>query len=153
MDRILTTHLLLLTLTLLSISCSEESEDAVLTGRWQGTKATAEFQPAGSPVSVYNETIPDFNPVVEFREDGTVSVEEEGTTTNGTWAYADGNKKIVAKVDFQNEYFGAEETFTIERLTANTLILLFEKTGDFEIPDFGNVSGKLSVTLDFDRIN
>lgn len=153
MKRILTPALVLLTLTLFSVSCSEESEDAVLTGRWQGTEATAEFQPSGSPVSVYNEPIPDFSPVIEFREDGTVSVEEEGTTTNGTWAYADGNKKILANVDFQNEFLGASEAFTIDQLTANTLVLLFEKDGDFDIPDFGSVSGKLSVTLNFDRIN
>lgn len=143
----------LLALTLFVVSCSEDAGDAVLTGRWQGTEATAEFQPTGSPVSVYNETIPDFNPVIEFREDGSVSVEEEGTTTSGTWTFADGNKKIVANVDFQNEYFGASETFTIDQLTSNKLILLFERDGDFDIPDFGSVSGRLSVTLNFDRVD
>lgn len=153
MKRIFKTSLVLLAPVLFSVSCSEESEKAALTGRWQGTEATAEFQPEGSPVSVYNETVPDFNPVIEFREDGTVSVEEEGTSTSGTWAYTDGDQKVVANVDFQNEYFGASETFTIDRLTANTLILIFEKDGDFDIPDFGNVSGKLSVTLNFDRVN
>jgi|SRR5690606_30734287 len=153
MKRILTSRLAFLTIALVAASCSDDPEDAVLTGRWQGTEATAEFQPTGSPVSVYNETIPDFSPVIEFREDGSVSVEEEGITTNGTWAYADGNKKIVANVDFQNEYLGASETFTIDRLTSKTLILVFEKDGDFDIPDFGSISGKLSVTLDFDRIN
>lgn len=153
MKWILRNALLLPVLVLSITSCSDDSEDAVLPGRWQGTEAVAEFQPEGSPVSVYEESIPDFNPVIEFRDDGTVTVEDDGTTTNGTWTYSDGNQKIVANVDLQNEFLGASETFTIDQLTANTLVLDYEKEGDFNIPDFGEVSGKLTLTLNFNRMN
>lgn len=132
-------------------SCSDEDESAPLEGVWQGTSAQAKFYPEGSPVAVYDEALPDFSPVIEFREDGTASVDVDGNITNGTWEYADGNKKIVANVDLQNEFFGASETFTISTLTGSSLVLQYTKEGDVEIPDFGVVEGRLELTMSFTR--
>ena len=153
MNRIYITIAVLASLAFFAGSCSEEGENASLIGSWQGTTATIEFYPTGSPVAVYEETDEDFNTLIEFRDDGTARVEDEGTITEGTWEYADGNKKIVASVDLQNEFFGASETFSISQLTSNVLILDYDKTDEFDIPDFGQVSGRLKLTLHFDRVN
>lgn len=134
------------------LSCSDEEENAPLEGVWQGTSASAKFYPDGSPVAVYDETLPDFATIIEFRQDGTASVEVDGNITNGTWEYVDGNKKIVASVDLQNEFFGTSETFTIRTLTGSSLVLEYMKEGDVDIPDVGIIEGRLELILSFTRV-
>jgi hypothetical protein len=133
-------------------SCSEDEEKAPLEGTWQGTSAHAKFYPEGSPIAVYDEDLPDFTPVIEFKEDGTASVLVDGTVTNGTWEYADGEKKLVANVDLQNDFFGASETFTIKSLTDSSLELEYIKEGDVDVPDVGVVEGRLELLLKFSRV-
>ena len=153
MKRTFVNTLLLWGLALLSVSCSDDAEDAILPGKWQGTSASVKFQPTGSPIAVFEETIPDFNAVIEIGDDGTIVVEDDGTITNGTWSYEDGKKAILANVDFQNEFLGTSQAFVIEQLTGNKLTLKFEENGDFDIPDLGDLSGLLSISFHFDRMN
>jgi|SRR5690606_5546805 hypothetical protein len=134
------------------LACSDEEDNAPLEGIWQGTSAQAKFYPAGSPVAVYDESLPNFSPVIEFRQDGTASVDVDGNVTNGTWEFADDRKKLVANVDLQNDFFGASETFTIKALTSRSLVLEYIKEGDVEVPDVGVVEGKLQLTLTFERV-
>lgn len=135
------------------LSCSDDEESAPLEGVWQGTSAHAKFYPSGSPVAAYDEALPDFTPIIAFNEDGSASVEVDGTITEGTWEYADGNKKIVTSVDLQNEFFGPSETFTIKTLTSSSLVLEYLKEGDIDIPDVGVLDGKLQLTLNFTRVD
>src|SRR5690606_41276184 len=134
------------------LSCSDDEERAPLEGVWQGTSAHAKFTPQGSPVAVYDEALPDFTPLIEFREDGSASVDVDGTVTNGTWQHPDGNNKVVANVDLQNDFFGTSETFTIKSLTNSSLVLEFLKEGEVDIPDFGPLDGKLVLTMNFTRV-
>lgn len=133
-------------------SCSDDEDRAPLEGIWQGTSAHAKFYPSGSPIAVYDEDLPDFTPVIEFREDGSASVDVDGTVTNGTWQYTDGNNKVVANVDLQNDFFGASETFTIRTLTSSSLVLEYIEEGEVDIPDVGVLEGKLELTLNFTRV-
>lgn len=132
-------------------SC-EEDEDVSITGTWRGEKYEVKASPKGIPVVLFQETNEDFDDSLEFNSDGTVAVHIDGAETAGTWEWIDRNKKLTATVDFNNEYINLTETYTVEKLSANELVLAIKKEQDVEDPDSGaQVTAVVTVTMYFTR--
>jgi hypothetical protein len=136
-------------------SCSDDEESAPITGTWEGTQSLGEASIPGVPIPIYSEEDDDFNTVLEFNDDGSVTVtdEEDDYTAEGTWEFTDGNKKIIVSGAFpENEIFEPTETFTIKELNNSKLTLHLEKTMMLETDD-GDFEGTVEVTFKFDRVN
>ncbi|HEX5171568.1 MAG TPA: lipocalin family protein [Cyclobacteriaceae bacterium] len=131
-------------------SCSDE-ESASIIGTWEGTQFITEASVAGIPVQ--SETDDTFNTGIEFKEDGSVLVNdvEDDFTSEGTWAYEDGKKKIAVSGAFpDNEIFEPTETFTIKELSNSKLTLYLEKTMMLQT-DNGDFEGLVKATFKFTR--
>lgn len=140
-----------LAMTLLS-SCDDDDNDASIVGTWQGDKSEIKAF-AGLPIAVYDKTDENFDEVVEFRSDGTIIIQANGTETHGTWNWAEENKKLTATIDFNNDFLDPTETYTIRELSAERLTLYLEKEGTFDDPTTGqSFSGSAKVTLYFTRM-
>lgn len=144
--------IILIVLTVFFSACKDDNENYSIIGKWQGTQSNVQGFADGLPIAIYDETDDEFNGTVEFKEDGTIIVSDESVETEGTWEYTGGNKKIIATVDFQNEFLEPTETLTIKALSDSKLTLFLEKHGTQDVPDYGEVTGTVKITLKFDRM-
>jgi hypothetical protein len=153
-------YFIFLVLTSISItlgltSCSDDEESAPITGAWEGTHGLSEAFIPGVPVAIFSEEDDDFNTLVTFHEDGTVTVveEDEEYEAEGTWEFKDGKKQIQVSGAFpENEIFEPTETFAVKELTNTKLVLYLEKTMTLDTDD-GEFEGEVQVTFEFARID
>jgi uncharacterized protein (TIGR03066 family) len=135
-----------------TLSCSKDDEPdeefAPIIGVWQGTSIDYKFTPDGLGLG-YEDTEEDFDGIVEFKEDGTVVYTDDGNESTGTYTIT--GDKLTTTVEFTSSLPFSAGTFTIKRLTGSKLDLYFEDEGEFDVPDFGTVSGELEATAFFER--
>lgn len=134
-------------------ACHKEEDAAVITGTWHGKQSVLMGFASGVPVPVVNETDNNFDTIVEFRDGGSLLVTDEGTTTTGTWAYTEDEQSVVVSGDLQNDFLESTETLEIQELTESALTLFLEKSGTFDVPNVGQVTGRIELSLRFDRQN
>ena len=130
--------------------CDDDEKIASVEGSWQGTKAEGEVLVFGVP-SGFEEEDDAFNPILEFKPGGVVTLTKDGVPTQGHWSQ-DG-EKLTASLDFNTEFVDLSGDYTIQTLTDTKLVLYFEKDGTYEDPDTGiQIEGTLKATLYFDKI-
>jgi hypothetical protein len=117
-------------------------------GRWQGIQSNVQVISSG--ITIYNETDNNFEGIVEFKNDGTVTLTRDGQISNGTYEVND--KELVTTLVFDASVPNLGGTFTIETLTPARLELYIEKDGTTNIPNVGSVSGTVKGTVMFERI-
>ncbi|HEX8040577.1 MAG TPA: hypothetical protein VF490_15565 [Chryseosolibacter sp.] len=74
----------------LALSCQKNSDEEVfasIEGRWKGTLAEMELKPFGIPIPV-RKSDDNFSSTLEFRADGTMTVNDGSKTTEGTYHLA-----------------------------------------------------------------
>ena len=129
--------------------CDDDEKIASVEGSWQGTKAEGEVLVFGVP-SGFEEEDDAFNPILEFKPGGVVTLTKDGVPTQGHWSQ-DG-EKLTASLDFNTEFVDLSGDYTIQTLTDTKLVLYFEKDGTYEDPDTGiQIEGTLKATLYFDK--
>ena len=136
-------------LPVMVIGCDEEEKLAALEGSWQGTKAEGEVVIFGVP-SGFEEEDETFDPVIEFKPDGSVEITDNGAPIEGTWTQA-GNI-LTTSITFDTNFIDLAGNYTIQSLTDTKLVLYFEKDGTYADPDTGiEIEGTLKATLYFDK--
>lgn len=135
----------------LCVSCKDEEPviNATLPGSWKGDRM--EVRVSYGLVTLHEEEDDEFDAILEFREDGTVSFTRDGNTTTGTYELA--GKKLTTNVDLQVE--GVEltvVTFDVVELTSERLRLHLDQEQEVEVPDFGMVTTDIDGDLSFNRL-
>jgi hypothetical protein len=139
----------LLYFCVLLASCDDEPEIISIVGKWQGTKAEAELLAFGVPIPV-KETDDTFDALVEFREDGTVTLTQDTQTSSGIWQQ-DGDK-LMLTITFSTDFIDLSGSYTIQQITSTNLILFIEKDGTYTDPGSGlDIDGTVKATLFFDK--
>ena len=137
------------TLLALLAGCDDEEKIASVQGSWQGTKAEGEVLVFGVP-SGFEEEDNSFNPILEFKPGGVVTLTQNSVPAQGTWSQ-DG-EKLTTSLDFNTEFVSLNGDYTIQTLTETKLVLYFEREGTYEDPDTGTeIEGTLKATLYFDK--
>lgn len=130
-------------------SCKDQEEQVSIVAKWKGTSAKATFEVF--KVQVREEIDPTFDSELEFKEDKTVIVLDDGITTTGT--YTRSGNTLTLTVDLNIEYLNQTETLTIKKATDTQLELYLEREGTFEDPDTGiDFTGTIKATLYFDKM-
>jgi hypothetical protein len=131
-------------------SCKNDEGEisAGLVGKWQGDHLDAKVQ--YGVITVHEEEDDQFDSVLEFKDDGTVSFTKNGRTTKGT--YQLNGRRLTTNVDLQfDELDITEVTFDVLELTASRLRLYLEQDQDVQVPDVGNVTATVKGNLHFNR--
>lgn len=140
---------LLSALLVAPLACDDDEKMASVEGTWQGTKAEGEVLVFGVP-SGFEEEDDTFNPVLEFKQGGVVTLTQGGAPSQGTWSQ-DG-EKLITSLNFDTNFVDLSGTYTIQTLTETKLVLYYEKDGTYEDPDTGiEIEGTLKATLSFDK--
>jgi hypothetical protein len=130
-------------------ACDDEDKMASMEGQWMGTKAEGEVLVFGVP-SGFEEEDQTFDPLLEFKQGGAVTLTRDGVPTSGTWSQ-DG-EKLTTSLNFNTKFVDLSGTYTIQTLTDTKLVLYYEKDGTYEDPDTGiDIEGTLKATLSFDK--
>jgi hypothetical protein len=130
-------------------ACDDDEKLASIEGSWQGTKAEGEVLVFGVP-SGFEEEDNTFNPILEFKQGGIVTLTQDGVPSQGTWSQA--GDQLTTTLNLDTDFVDLPGTFTIETLTATKLVLYFEKDGTYRDPDTGiDIDGTLKATLYFDK--
>lgn len=129
-------------------ACDDDDEEVSRTveGRWQGTRMELTLEAFGIPVR--NEDDDSFNAILEFKANGSVTIEDEGQSATGTWIQ-NGNT-LTLSVNYTIENISISGDYTIKELTDTNLTIYAERDETYEDPDTGlEVDGKLKATLYF----
>lgn len=149
-NTIISAAVLILSGILLSCNDDEERTFTSIEGEWRGTLAEIQVKPFGLPLP-FSEDIESFDTRMEFKPDGTVTVDEGGQSVEGT--YQRNNDKLIIDIDMTIASIELAGTYTLETLDDATLIFFTERNDTFSDPDGGpSISGKVKVTLHFARI-
>ncbi len=152
MKRLFTSVLWATGLLLVVFACKDDDEPVVanrIIGQWQGDRAEAKV--TYSVVTLHERVEEAFDALLEFREDGTVSVTRGTTTTDGTYDL-NGNT-LTTNVDFQYEGVDIQSmTFTVGELTETRLVLDLDQDQEVDVPDFGMVKTTIKGKFEFDRL-
>jgi hypothetical protein len=136
-------------LLLAPFACDDEDQMASIEGVWIGTKAEGEVLVFGVP-SGFEEEDDTFDPILEFKQGGVVTLTQDGVPSTGTWSQ-DG-EKLTTNINFNTNFVDLSGTYTIQTLTDSKLVLYYEKDGTYEDPDTGiEIDGTLKATLSFDK--
>lgn len=142
-----------LMLLTLSLSCQKNGDGDVfasIEGRWKGMMAEMELKPFGIPIPV-KKTDENFSSTLEFRSDGTLAVSDGSKTTEGTYRLA--GDQLTTDIDLSAGTLQLSGTYTVETLTATSLVFYIKKKDTLTDPDTGqSVSGNIKVTLYFSRL-
>lgn len=131
------------------VGCDDEEKIASVEGTWEGTKAEGEVLAYGVPTG-FEEEDDTFNPILEFKPGGVVTVTQNGVPVHGNWSQS--GEKLTTSLDFNTEFVDLSGDYTIQTLTDTKLALYFEKDGTYKDPDTGIViEGTLKATLYFDK--
>jgi hypothetical protein len=129
--------------------CDDDEKMASIEGTWQGTKAEGEVLVFGVP-SGFEEEDNTFNPLLEFKQGGNVTLTQDGIPSQGTWSLA--GDQLTTTLTFDTDFIELPGTYTVETLTATKLVLYFEKDGTYQDPDTGiEIDGTLKAMLYFDK--
>ena len=133
-----------------AVGCDDEEKLASIEGSWQGTKAEGTVLIFGVP-SGFEQEDDAFNPVLEFKQGGVVTLTTQGgTPSQGTWSQS--GEKLTTSLTFDTDFIDLSGTYTIQTLTEKKLVLYYEKDGVYEDPDTGiEIDGTLKATLYFDK--
>ena len=130
-------------------ACDDDEKLASIEGSWQGTKAEGEVLVFGVP-SGFEEEDDTFNPILEFKQGGIVTLTQDGIPTQGTWVQT--GDQLTTNLNLDTDFVALPGTFTIETLTSTRLVLYFEEDGTYQDPDTGiNIDGTLKATLYFNK--
>lgn len=132
-------------------ACDDDEEEVSRTveGRWQGTRMEFTLEAFGIPVR--NEDDDSFNAILEFKANGSVTIEDEGQSATGTWVQ-NGNT-LTLSVNYTIENISLSGDYTIKELTDTKLAIYAERDETYEDPDTGlEVDGTLKATLYFTAI-
>jgi hypothetical protein len=142
----------ILFLLVLIFSCDEEPIiTSSIEGTWRGTRAEIRINPYGLPIPIKGED-ESFGRIIAFNADGTMVVQGNGQPTEGTYRVE--SDKLITDIALTVEDITLSGTYTIETLTDKTLVFFKKQKNVFVNPEKGpNVSGKVKVTLHFERIN
>lgn len=138
---------------LLCFACHKDDdvEPAAIVGHWQGTQATIQVLLDGTALP-YEETDDNFEPVVEFKTNGTVLLEQDGRTNSGTYTI-NGNTLTTSALYFETSFIELSGTYTVHEASKTTLVLLTEKEDTATDPDTGvKITRKVKATLRFRKI-
>ena len=136
-------------LLLTPFGCDDEEKLASLEGAWQGTKAEGEVLVFSVP-SGFEEEDETFDPILEFKKGGVVTLSQDGVPSQGTWAQ-DG-ETLNTSLNFDTNFVDLSGSYTIQTLTETNLVLYYEREGTYEDPDTGiEIEGTLKATLYFDK--
>jgi hypothetical protein len=136
-------------LLLTPFGCDDDEKLASVEGAWQGTKAEGEVLVFSVP-SGFEEEDEAFDPVLEFKQGGIVTLTHDGVPSQGTW-FQDG-ETLTTSLNFDTNFVDLSGNFTIQTLTETKLVLYYEKEGTYEDPDTGiEIEGTLKATLYFDK--
>lgn len=139
-------------LLILVMSCRDEEKTlAPIIGKWRGTLAEIKIQPFGIPLPVSQQD-DSFDTEIEFKSDGTLIVYDQSGTTEGTWELRD--DQLITDIDFSTDFIDVSGTYTVDVLTATTLVFHLEKENQTVTdPDSGqSISGDIKATLHFEKI-
>lgn len=141
---------LLLVLAVSFASCDNDDEAEVsIVGTWQGDEADLLVKPSGFPLAI-PYTIDDFDAVIEFKSDGTISITDDNQTVTGTYQ-RDGDN-LTLSTGFTVEDISLAGTYEIVKLTASALEIEIEKDATVKNPNDGtDISGNVNATLVFTR--
>lgn len=129
-------------------ACDDDDEEVTrsVEGRWQGTRLELNLEAFEVPVR--NEDDDTFNAQMEFKANGSVTIEDEGQSATGTWVQ-NGNT-LTLSVNYTIEDISISGDYTIEELTETNLRLYAKRDETYEDPDTGlEVDGTLKATLHF----
>jgi len=133
----------------LTAGCDDEEKFSSIEGKWQGTKAEGKVLVFGVP-SGFEEEDDTFDPTLEFKQGGVVTLTQDGTPSQGTWSQ-DG-EKLTMSITFDTDFVDLSGAYTIETLTDTKLVLYYEKDGTYKDPDTQiEIDGTLKATLYFDK--
>jgi hypothetical protein len=131
------------------LACDDEEKMPSIQGSWVGTKAEGEVLVFGVP-SGFEEEDGNFDPILEFKQGGVVSLTQDGIPSSGTWSQ--NGEQLVTSLNFNTDFVDLSGTYTIQTLTDTKLVLYHEREGTYEDPDTGiDIEGTLKATLSFDR--
>jgi hypothetical protein len=138
-------------LILLVFSCDDEDKTFTsIVGKWIGTTARIQLKPFGLPIPISKKD-DSFAAEIEFRTDGTVTLVNDSETHEGTYQVVD--DKIITDLRFATEVIDLSGTYTIETLTASTLVFYIKKNDTITDPDTGkSITGDIKATLEFERL-
>lgn len=141
----LLTFVLLLACTM--FSCKDDDKFPSVVGKWQGTSASANITLQGIPVP-FDQSDDDFDAIVEFKADGTATITDDGTTSDGTWSQ--NNDKLTVSLSFSTDFIDLSGTYTIKELTDSKLVVYIEKQDNYKDPDTQiEVSATIKATINF----
>jgi hypothetical protein len=136
-------------LLLTPFACDDEEKMASVEGSWIGTKAEGEVLVFGVP-SGFEEVDETFDPVIEFKQGGGVTLTKDEVPYAGTWSQ-DG-EKLTTSLTISTDFVDLSGTYIIQTLTDTKLVLYLEKDGTYEDPDTGiDIEGTLKATLSFGK--
>jgi hypothetical protein len=140
-----------LTMALLAFSCDDEEKDtsASIIGKWQGDRS--ELKASYGIVPVHDDTDENFDALIEFKSDGTVTYSDDGDTASGT--YTQTGDVLATTVDLQVEGVDLTDVeFRIIELTQSRLHLRLEREQQIAVPDVGLVDADIDADFEFDRL-
>jgi hypothetical protein len=145
-----TRYALLLVLLFPFASCDNNGEAKIsIVGTWQGDKADLLIKPDGFPIAI-PYSIDDFDAVVEFKSDGTLSFTDNNQTVTGT--YEREGDDLTLNTGFTLNDISLSGTYKIEKLTSTALEIQIEKDATVKNPNDGtDMSGNVKATLVFVR--
>lgn len=130
-------------------ACDDDAEiSASLEGKWQGRELELRVKPLGLPIPVKDKA--PFDHVIQFHDDATMTIYDD-QPVSGVWSL-DGDRLYI-HADYAVEDFNLTGTYTIEKLTAASLVFYREKKDTLVDPNNSPaVKGDFRVTLHFQRL-
>lgn len=136
-------------LLIVPFGCDDDEKKASIEGKWQGTKAEGEVLVFSVPTG-FDEEDETFDPLLEFKQGGVVTLTQDGVPSQGTWSQ--NGETLNASITFDTNFVDLSGSYTIQTLTETKLVLYYEKDGTYQDPDTGiEIEGTLKATLYFDK--
>ena len=131
-------------------SCEDDSEiRATIVGTWQADRADLNVRPDGFLVGI-PYALDDFDAVIEFKPNGTVTIINENTTTGGTYEME--GDQLALNSNFMVEDIDMSGTYTVKKLTLTVLEMEIEKDATVKNPNNGtDISGRVKATFYFNK--
>lgn len=147
MRAIIYYFLVALGLTIFSGACDDDDDNfASILGQWRGDRASFQLGALGPGF-----TDDDFDTELEFREDGTLIVTDDGQSVTGTYTLE--GDQLTISIPFNIGSIPLSDTYTVQELTEPILVISRENEGTIQNPDTGvSFSGTIVTTLYFDRL-
>lgn len=131
------------------LSCDDEAEiSASIEGKWQGREIELRVKPLGLPLPIKDKA--PFDKVIIFQEDATVIIIDDSPVSG---SYTLNGDKLDIEIDYSVEDFNLTGTYTLEKLTEQSLVFYREKKDTIVDPDNAPaVKGDIRVSLHFQRL-